>query len=107
MCDPNGTIKIIDANSLLCMRTFKLGMGYLKMRMTANHIYFLSKQREIVVYNMAKNLKTKIIKTPQNNSISNFILLDKKNQKTLFADFSGKFWIHSKIKGSFELDYEN
>ena len=34
------------------MREFKLGMGYVKMRLIKNYILFLSRERELVFYNI-------------------------------------------------------
>ena len=106
LVDPSGEIKIIEEETLKVLREFKLGMGYIKIRLVNNFLLFLSKERNIIFYNMVTNQRTKIIKTKNQIALSDFILLDSKNKILLMSGFDNNLYIYDTINKVRICDYK-
>ena len=106
LVDPSGEIKIIEEQTLKVLREFKLGMGYIKIRLVNNFLLFLSKERNIIFYNIITNLKTKIVKTANQTALSDFIVLDSKDKTLLMSGFDNNLYIYDTVLKVRICDYK-
>lgn len=89
------------------IREFKLGMGYVKMRLIKNYILFLSKERELIFYNIQSNQKNKIVKSENDVTFSDFVILDGKNKDILLSGFDEFLYVSKNsnlIKCSYKVE---
>lgn len=89
----SGDLKVFSTTNLDILREVRACVGMLRLRLAGPHVFVASRERKILEYDILSNKNIKVLKTQNQDTFSDFCILDQVGPKILVSGLNGALWI--------------